>query len=425
MNMDMGTRRQPLPAGRSPEAERGVALILVLVVLPLVAIMMVQLEFETNISDLLARNALANQQFKQAILARIRQMRLRLVRDLKDDEKAAQEGGAYDHYGDAWGPDSEGGETAARVQKGKPDRGDEIVLYTQVVDEQSKFNLNLLLHKEPKRRERAFEVLFNLLNFFRDARFDDLGESEYDLDESEAKQVAEAIRKFLVGEQRDERVRKAELPDPAQDMRQGIYTVRDLVFSHPLFFEKRLLERFTDVTSGQTLPSLGEFVTVYGDGKINLNTALIQTLRAMFKEEAGQRDAANNLLHGRGGYLNTDQDQELRAEAQEERERAEEEGRELDEESESVYRSLNDVRKVEGLDDAMLRRNDVDLGRDFTVRSNFYGVVVTARRGNFLRQHRVVFERHNRGCITWLTEVRAADAGDIPGDELGGEASEE
>lgn len=423
--MDMGMRRHPLPAGRSPEAERGVALILVLVVLPLVAILMVQLEFETNIGDLLARNALANQQFKQAILARIRQMRLRLVRDLKNDEKSAQEGGAYDHYGDAWGPDSEGGETATRVQKGDPERGDEIVLYTEVVDEQSKFNLNLLLHKEPQRRERAFEVLLNLLNFFRDARFDDLGENEYDLDELEAKQVAEAIRKFLVGEQRDERVRKAELPDPAQDMRQGIFTVRDLVFSHPLFLEKRLLERFTDVASGQTLPSLEEFVTVYGDGKINLNTALIQTLRAMFKEEAGQRDAANNLLHGRGGFLNTDEDQELRTEAQQEREEAEEDGRELDEESESVYRSLNDVQKVEGLDDAMLRRNDVDLGRDFTVRSNFYGVVVTARRGNFLRQHRVVFERHNSGCLTWLTEVRAADAGDLPGDELGGEASGE
>ncbi|MHC4817436.1 MAG: hypothetical protein ACYTF8_05235 [Planctomycetota bacterium] len=271
----MGLRRHPLSARRSPDeaAEKGVALILVLVVLPLVAILMVQLEFETNIGDLLARNALANQQFKQAILARIRQMRLRLVRDLKNDEKNAQEGGAYDHYGDAWGPDSEGGETAVRVEKGDKDRGDEIVLYTQVTDEQSKFNLNLLMHKDPKRRARAFEVLLNLLNFYRDARFDDLGENEYDLDELEAKQVADAILKFVTGEQRDERVRKASLPEPAQDMRQGIYTVGDLVFSHSLMLEKRMLERFTDVTSGQTLPSLAEFVTVHGDGKINVNTA--------------------------------------------------------------------------------------------------------------------------------------------------------
>jgi type II secretory pathway component PulK len=412
----MGTGRHPLPSARPPrgEGERGVALILVLVVLPLVAILMVQLEFETNIGDLLARNALANQQFKQAIMARVRQMRLRLVRDLKDDEKNAQEGGAYDHYGDAWGPESEGGGTAVRVSKGDRDLGDEIVLYTQVTDEQGKFNLNLLLHKDPKRAQRAFEVFHNLLNFYRDSRFDDIGESEYDLDEAEAKQVAEAVLKFLKGEQRDERVRKADLPDPAQDMRQGVHTVRDLVFSHPLFLEKRLLERFTDVASGQTLPSLTEFVTVYGDGKINVNTTRIQVLRAMFKEEAGQRDAANSIFHGRGGYLNTEEDQDRRSEQQEERQRAEEEGREPEEESEAVYKSLNDVRQVEGIDDAMLRRNDVDIGRDFTVRSNFYTVVVTAQRENFMRQLRVVFERHAGGCITWLSEVRAADVGDLP-----------
>ncbi len=401
------------------------ALILVLVVLPLVAILMVQLEFETNIGDLLARNALANQRFKQAIMARVRQMRLRLVRDLKDDEKNAQESGAYDHYGDMWGADTDGGDTAARVQKGDNESGDEIVLYTQVVDEQGKFNLNLLLHKDPKRGQRAFEVLLNLLNFYRDSRFDDLGENEYDLDEVEARQVAEAILKFAKGEQRDERVRKADLPDPAQDMRQGIYTVRDLLFSHPLFLEKRLLERFTDVMSGQTLPSLEEFVTIYGDGKINVNTAHIQVLRAMFKEDAGQRDGANNLLHGRGGFLNTDEDQERRTEEQEERERAEEEGREVDEDTESAYKSLNDVSRVEGLDDAMLRRNDVQIARDFTVRSNFFSVIVTARRDNFMRQHRLVLERHNRGCLTWLTEVRAADLGDLPEGAEDGEGDDE
>ena len=423
----MGTSRYPLSAGRSPqrEAERGVALILVLVVLPLVAILMVQLEFETNIGDLLARNALVNQRFKQAIMARIRQMRLRLVRDLKDDEKNAQESGAYDHYGDMWGADTDGGDTAARVEKGDRERGDEIVLYTQVVDEQGKFNLNLLLHKDPKRGQRAFEVLFNLLNFYRDSRFDDLGENEYDLDEVEARQVAEAILKFAKGEQRDERVRKADLPDPAQDMRQGIYTVRDLLFSDPLFLEKRLLERFTDVMSGQTLPSLEEFVTIYGDGKINVNTAHIQVLRAMFKEDAGQRDGANNLFHGRGGFLNTDEDQERRTEEQEERERADEEGREVDEDTESAYKSLNDVNRVEGLDDAMLRRNDVEISRDFTVRSNFFSVIVTARRDNFMRQHRLVLERHNRGCLTWLTEVRAADLGDLPEGTQDGEGDEE
>ena len=69
-----------LPGGRANE--RGVALILVLVILPLVAILMVQLNFETTIGERLANNILTNQQFKQAISARRRQTQQRLVRDL-------------------------------------------------------------------------------------------------------------------------------------------------------------------------------------------------------------------------------------------------------------------------------------------------------------------------------------------------------
>ena len=100
---------------------------------------------------------------------------------------------------------------------------------------------------------------------------------------------------------RDSRVRRPDLPDPATDLKAGVFTVRDLVFAHPAFKKKRLLERFTDVKSGQVLPGLEEFVTIYGDGRVNANTAQIQVLRAMFKEEEGQRTVAEAILHGRGG----------------------------------------------------------------------------------------------------------------------------
>src|SRR5512134_196905 len=174
--------RRPLPhAPTHRSRERGVALVLVLVLLPLVAIIMTQLSFETTIGDRLARNALANEQFKAAILARIRQMRLRLVRDLKEDEKGAAQGGAFDYYGDVWGPDAEGGGTAVMVSKGDAEKGDAISLYTEVLDEQGKFNLNLLTHKDPQRAARALETFKNLLNFYRDTRFGDVAE-EHDYD---------------------------------------------------------------------------------------------------------------------------------------------------------------------------------------------------------------------------------------------------
>jgi hypothetical protein len=413
---------RPLPWSPRPRArERGVALVLVLVLLPLVAIIMTQLSFETTVGDRLSRNSFANQQFKAAIEGRIRQMRLRLVRDLKDDDKGAQEGGAYDHYGDLWGSEAEGGGTAVMVMKGDKDRGDNVSLYTEVIDEQGKFNLNLLLHKDPQRAARALEVFKNILDFYRDARFGDFSrEHAYDLDFAESKEVGDAVLKFLRGEERDSRVHKPELPDPATDLKQGVFSVRDLMFAHPLFHKKRLLDRFTDVESGLILPGLEEFLTVYGDGHVNLNTAPIQVIRSMFKEEEGQKNVAEALLHGRGGFLDTDEDEEQREETIEERRRAKEEGIEEDEQEDAAaYKNLNDVAKVEGMGDAaFLRRNDVDVGRDFTVRTSFFRIVVTARRDNFLRRQTVVLERHSSGCLTHATEVRLAEADDLPEDAM-------
>lgn len=399
-------------------SERGIALILVLVILPLVAIIMTQLSFETTIGTRLAANALANQQFKAAIRARLTMMRLRLVRDLKDDEANAQDqGGAYDSLGDIWGPDLEGGSTVAKVSKGNKEQGDQVDIYTEVVDEQSKFNLNLLLHRDPQRARRALDWFKNILDFFRDPAFSDIPavDPDLELDAKEAQELAEAVLKFLKGEERDERVRKADLPDPTPEFQQGIYTVEDLVFAHRFFREKHLFERVVDPTTGVTLPSLADFLTIYGDGKLNANTAPIQILRALFKEPDGQQRVAEEILHGRGGYLNTNEDQSQRDDDLEQRREDEAEGVEEDPELESVYRTVNDITRLEAMGDAaMLRRNEIDVQRDFTVRSNFYTVIVTARRDNFLRQHRVVFERHATGCITWASEVRSADLGDLP-----------
>ena len=59
-------------------------------------------------------------------------------------------------------------------------------------------------------------------------------------------------------------------------------------------------------------------------------------------------------------------------------------------------------------------RNDIEIGRDFTVRSNFYMVTITAKRDNFMRQHRLILERHSKGVITWETQIRTADINSLP-----------
>jgi len=406
--------------------ERGIALILVLIMLPLVAIIMVQLNFETTIGQHLAANILANQQFKYATHARIRQMRLRLVRDLKNDSGQQQQQGSYDHYSDEWGPEAEQGQTAMMVTRGDREIGDDITLYTEVVDEQSKFNLNLLRHTDKRRRERAFEVFRTLLDLFRDSRYGDLEDNEWDLQDNEAEEVAQAVLKFVKGDGRDERVGESEIPAPATDMKQGVFSVDDLVFSHRLFREKRLLDRFIDVETGVDMPSLGDFLTVFGDGRINVNTAKIQLLRSMFRGEEGRTEVAKQIFNGRGGFLDTDADQEERSRLEEEREEMRQAG-DADglDESISFYTTVNDLTEnVAGFrDQAMIRREEIDLGRDFTTSSNFFTIIVTARRENFLRQQRVTVQRHAEGTQTWATEVRAVSLRDLP--EVSAEAGSE
>ena len=401
----------------SRQNERGIALILVLIILPLVAIIMVQLNFETTIGQHLAANILANQQFKYATHARIRQMRLRLVRDLKSDSENQQQQGAYDHYSEEWGPEAEQGLTATTVTRGDKERGDDITLYTEIIDEQSKFNLNLLRHTDKKRRERAFEVFRTLLDLFRDSRYGDLEDNEWDLQENEAEEVAQAVLKFLKGDGRDERVSESQIPAPATDMKQGVFSVDDLIFSHRLFREKRLLDRFVDLESGEDIPSLADFLTIYGDGKINVNTAPIQILRAMFRGEEGRAEVAKQMFNGRGGFLDTEDDQEERTRLEEEREELRQAGDEEGlEETVSVYTSVNDLTEnVAGFrDQGMLRREEIDLARDFTTRTNFFTIVVSARRENFVRQQRVTIERHLEGTQTWSSEVRSISIRDLP-----------
>ena len=397
--------------------ERGVALILVLIVLPLVAIIMTQLQFETTVGQHLAANILANQQFKYALAARTRQMRLRLVRDLTNDNEGAQQQGAYDHYSDDWGPDSEQGGTALMVTRGDAENGDDITLYTEIIDEQGKFNLNMLRHTDPKLAARSLEVFRALLDLFRDDRYDDVVDNEFDVDEGEAEELAAAVLEFLKGDTRDERVRGGEIPAPSEELRQNVYTVRDLVFAHRLFAKKRLMERFVDPATGETMPSLEEFVTIYGDGKINVNTAPIQVLRAMFRSEEGRIEVAKQIFNGRGGFLDTDEDTENREALEEEREQLRQSGDEegLDD-TLSMYTAINELtQNVDGLrDQGFIRREEIDLGRDFTVRSNFFRLRISARRENFVRQQIVVVERHAEGTKTWSSEVRAATVKDLP-----------
>jgi len=417
------TRTHVPPRPRA--GERGVALILVLVILPLVAIVLTQLHFEASIGRQLSKNVIAHQQFKHAIQARFAQMRLRLVRDLKDDQEN-QEQGAYDHGGDIWGPKVDGGGTALLVRKGDSEFGDEIEIFTEIIDEQGKFNINLLRHRDIKRRGKPFEVLTTLLDVFRDSQYGDMEASEWDLDEREAKEVATAIRKMLLGELEGAMVPKAEVPDPTPDLKQGVYTIEDLAFAHPIFVERRLFERFTDIESGQVIPSLSDFITIYGDGRINVNTAPIQVLRALFRDEEGRREVAERLLEGRGGFLETEEGDDERDEQRERRREAEQTGGEVEEDDElsASYASLQDVTQVEGMSDGgFLRTNDVDVARDFGVRTMFFRVRVSARRDQFLRQEERVFERHVAGCITWESTVRIADVTDLP-EVSGGDTQE-
>ena len=327
---------------KNARKQSGIALLVVMmlaaIIIPFAAEFAYQiaLEYTTafNVSDQLAIDNAIESQY-QIVLAR-----------LEHDGQGNQ----TDTYEDPWNDDE---------LRSRTDEDTGVSLSTTMFDEQGKFNVHILAEASAQRKPIWKERLTALIKWYRhDTKFD---ASSY------AEEVSEAIFRWVNGQ-----TSRGSIPKPNTSTDRAMLVLEELHFVSDLFEKHRLLE---DIREGEEVaPGLHRFLTVYGNGKVNINTAPKALLRAFFDKDP---ELADRIIERRDGV--GDEDAEPT------------EG--TDEPSGNPFTDPNQILEVEGVDQPRLVANKVVPADDFDVRSNFFSVRIAAQKEQSRREELFVVER--------------------------------
>ena len=321
-----------------PAPERGIALLIVLllsmVLIPFAAEFAFQIDMEAktaaNVTDqLMLDNAIEGQY--QIMLARFRH-----------DGKANE----ADSYTDVWNDDE-------LLQRSEETTG--VQLTTKVWDEKGKMNLRMLVDGPADSQAIWKERFVELLSRYRaDTEWDASGYAE---------ELVDDIRRYLKGEGRGKVPKPKTIDDRAMLVLDELNFVSELVEKHSL-----LMDRSEGESSAY---GLHRYVTLHGDGRINLNTAPTTVLQAMFPQN---EEIADDIISRREGAAEDEDSGVSRTD-----ESDGEEG------SGNPFTDVNQVNELESVTQQTLRANKVVLSRDFDVTSHFFAIRI---RGTTERTHR-------------------------------------
>ncbi len=343
-NMKTVTARQSTP---SRQREYGIALLVVImlgaILVPFAAEFAYQITLEAitanNVTDQLAIDNAIESQY-QIVLARLR-----------FDGK----GNETDTYEDGWNDDE------------LRSRGDEesgVQLESRIFDEQGKLNLHALAEGSPERQEVWKARLVELIKRYRrDTKWDAAGRAD---------EIADAISRWVRGEASRGAIPTAKTADDRK-----MLVLEELNFVDEIFEKERLL---VDRREGEEVaPGLHRFVTVYGTGKVNLNTAHKVVLQAIF---ATDPEIAENIIQRReGGEIDEDEDEP----ADEEEEEGDDGG--------NPFTDPNQINDVDGVTQPLLLQNKVIPGEDFEVKSNVFAIRIVAQTEGTRREELFVVRR--------------------------------
>lgn len=330
-------------------SEGGFALLLVMLLLLILApfayefSMQVQLEAKTaqNVTDqLMIANELDGQY--EIMLARLRY-------DAGENE--------IDSYEDSWN-DSE---LTSRQEK---ETG--VALTTTVFDEQGKFNLRQLVEGPVERQKLARERFKLLLSLFRQ-------DTDFELSASEAETWAQQITEYL-----GKGPARANIPTPRMADERTILVLEELNFLEDVAGKPFSQVLYDQRKEDRVAPGLHRFVTIYGSGKLNLNTVKQQTLRTYFPVNP---ELADRIIERRD---NPPEDEEGMTSYDDE---------EDSEDAGNPYTDVMQITEVEGVEPPALQANQVDPSLDFDVASNFFSFRVVAETQSTRRDEFFVVER--------------------------------
>lgn len=326
--------------------ERGIALLVVIMLGAILVPFSAEFAYQINLEVLTANNVIDHLTIDNAIDSQLEVVLARLEYD--------GAGNTTDSYGDTWNDED--------VLK-RSDEASGVQIETVMFDEQGKLNILMLAQASADRRaiwkQRLIEVL---KRFRRETKFDGIS--------SQAEEIAEEINDWVTG-----KTNRGTVPRPKTIDGGAMLMLDELNFVSDIFRKERLLE---DIREGEeTAPGLHRFLTIYGNGKINLNTANKVVLQAFFPND---EEIADRIIERRDGAGEEEEDVSFAAE-------------EEDATGGNPFTDPNQINEVEGVTRPLLLQNKIIAEDDFQVRTNAFSFRVSAQRDASRREELFVVER--------------------------------
>jgi len=274
----LSSETRNIPMTHPRQGERGTILVITMILIFLVSIIAIDARYMARIEWEAATNADIDFLLEVAVRGGYQMAEAYLRQDLED-------GAEVDHLFEEWGSEqgiqkefdpSAYGERAYYEQgtqaQGAEGRDAFPHIRIFIEDEDRKYPLPLLLKGSDALKERRKGGLTTLLKTFRER-------TALELDESEARRIADAIVKFISREEGD----MSFGPTPRANTKSGtILTPADLALI-PEIDERIIYDQVDE--EGNIAKGLMHFVTVWSDLAVNVNTAPEAVLCAMMREE--------------------------------------------------------------------------------------------------------------------------------------------
>lgn len=408
------------PSPSRPAAERGVALLIVLVVLFIIAVLMVDITLTATTARRSAKNASSEFLMDAAIEGRFLVMTAQLTYDAAENKiDSPDDRWARPEYAEYEAPvksveEKEEAEDAPARNVGD---SDEVSVTARCEAENAKFNLNLLMHPDAKKREAAREQFAVLLDRFRE-------DTPLDLSRTRADEIRDRVVDYLEraapaeGETGKYPVPKSApwlllTPDELRNV-EGLEDTTHGLGPDGILFDARdpkaAREYEADPDNAkkpEVCKGLLRYLTLWSGSAwigqsapdtwiaININLAEKPVLETLFYKNPADMIFAERIIEYRG------------AEKEDSKSSSGGTG-EADEPlpTHQYFEKIDDLKKVDGLDDAVIQRNSLTTAV-ITLQSETFSLDFLAKREKSFKQVRYVVRRNNQGFQTLLREVRA------------------
>ncbi len=366
----MNTRNEIIFAGR----ERGVALLIVLIVFMLTAVLALEIKATAALHMRLAQNKRDDFLMRQAIRGQLEVVKQVLLYDKSEND--------VEGLDDRWNEDK-----FTQFQKGpteederdteEPVTSEEVELSGRIEDESRKFNLHNLVSDDDEVRAQWEEVFLRLVTLYRE------DQGALSVSRSDAEDLLTNLRAWLTRKDSDR-----EFPVPNTGDEKRILVTPDELLMIEGFTREMFYDQPGEEEGDEPVPGLYRYLTLWSDGPINVNTAEAPVLYALF--ESQDRDLADRIMEWR------------QSEAEEQDENAPVDA----EPKNNSLKGVQDLLNIEGFDVEALQRNKLTPAV-VTGRGEVFSIHITARATEGLtRQERWIIRRNPLGFTTLLAEQR-------------------